>query len=140
YFLFRAEVDPPNIPPNGTYRISDLEMASRLSFFLWSSIPDDELLDLATRGRLKDPALLEAQVRRMLADRRSHDLVANFAGQWIGLRSLPGVTPDPTKFGNFDDQLRLAFRTETEMLFESILREDRNVLDLINADYTFVNE
>jgi uncharacterized protein DUF1592/uncharacterized protein DUF1588/uncharacterized protein DUF1595/uncharacterized protein DUF1585 len=140
YFLFRTEVDPANAPANGMYRISDLELASRLSFFLWSSIPDDELLNVATQGKLKDPAVLEQQVRRMLADRRSHELVTNFTGQWLGLRALPSVTPDKLLYWNFDDQLRIAFRTETELFFESILREDRNIIDLMNGDYTFVNE
>jgi len=139
-FLFRIERDPANIPPRTAYRLSDLELASRLSFFLWSSIPDDELLDVAIRGTLKRPAVLERQVRRMLADRRSDALVNNFAGQWLHLRNLSAVTPDPRLFPDFDDNLRRAFRRETELFFESIKNEDRSVLDLLRANYTFVNE
>jgi hypothetical protein len=120
--------------------LADLELASRLSFFLWSSIPDDQLITLASQGRLKEPAILEQQVKRMLADERSHALVKNFAGQWLLLRNLQSVQPDPNEFPNFDDNLRQAFRRETEMFFESMMREDRSVLDLINADYTFLNE
>jgi Protein of unknown function (DUF1592)/Protein of unknown function (DUF1588)/Protein of unknown function (DUF1585) len=134
------EQDPQGVAPNSAYPISDLELASRLSFFLWSSIPDDELLDLATKGKLKTPAVLEKQVRRMLADSRSSALVTNFAEQWLYLRNLSSTTPDMRLFPDFDDNLRRAFRTETEMFFESILREDRSVLDLLTANYTFVNE
>src|SRR5439155_10322408 len=111
-------------------RLSDLELASRLSFFLWSSIPDDELLDLAIRGKLKEPAVLEQQVRRMLADSRSRTLVTNFASQWLHLRNLASITPDMRLFPDFDDNLRQAFLQETELFFESIVREDRPVLDL----------
>ena len=139
-FLFRIEHDATNVAPGNAYRISDVELASRLSFFLWSSIPDDALLDLAERGRLKDPAVLEQQVRRMLADARAASLVTNFAAQWLHLRNLASVSPDLEKFPYFDENLRVAFRTETELFFESILREDRSVLDLLAADYTFVNE
>ena len=139
-FLFRVERDPGNVPPGAAYSISGLELASRLSFFLWSSIPDDELRDLAESGRLPDPAVLEQQVRRMLADPRSKALVSNFAGQWLYLRNLRAVAPDPEVFPYFDDNLREAFRQETELFFESMLREDRSVLDLLDADYTFVNE
>jgi hypothetical protein len=139
-FLFRVESDPVNVAAGSAYRISDLELASRLSFFLWSSIPDDELLDLAERGKLKEPAVLEEQVRRMLADSRSKALVNNFAGQWLYLRNLRTASPDPRLFPEFDDELRDAFRQETELLFESTLREDRSVADLLKADYTFVNE
>ena len=139
-FLFRVEQDPAGVAPNTTYRISDLDLASRLSFFLWSSIPDDELLDTAIQGKLRAPAVLEQQVRRMLADERSSALVSNFAGQWLYLRNLAAITPDMRLFPDFDDNLRQAFRQETEMLFESVLREDRNVLDLLRANYTFVNE
>ncbi len=117
-----------------------MELASRLSFFLWSSIPDDELLDLAARGELSRPDVLEQQVRRMLADERSRSLVSNFAGQWLYLRNLDSVIPDMRLFPDFDDNLRQALRQETELFFESILREDRSVLDLIKADYTFLNE
>ena len=111
-----------------------------MSFFLWSTIPDDQLITVASQGKLRDPAVLEQQVKRMLADDRSEALVKNFAGQWLMLRNLPNVQPDPNEFPNFDDNLRQAFRSETEMFFGSIMREDRNVLDLLNADYTFVNE
>jgi len=139
-FLFRVEPDPGGIPPNTVYRISDLELASRLSFFLWSSLPDDELLDVASAGKLHEPAVLERQVRRMLADSRSRALVSNFASQWLHLRNLASITPDMRLFPDFDDNLRQAFRQETELFFESILREDRSALDLLSAKYTFVNE
>jgi hypothetical protein len=139
-FLFRIERDPRNVPPNTAYRISDVELASRLSFFLWSSIPDEELLGLAVAGKLKDPPVLERQVRRMLADPRSQSLVTNFAGQWLYLRNLAAQNPDARMFPDFDDNLRQAFRRETELFFESIVTEDHNVLDLLRADYTFVNE
>lgn len=139
-FLFRMETDPASAAPGSMHPVSDLELASRLSFFLWSSIPDDQLITVASQGKLKDPVVLEQQVKRMLADDRSEALVKNFAGQWLLLRNLPNVQPDPNEFPNFDDNLRQAFRRETEMFFASIMREDRNVLDLLNADYTFVNE
>ena len=139
-FLFRIEQDPAGIAPNTAYKLSDTELASRLSFFLWSSIPDDELLTAATRGTLHQPAVLEKQVRRMLADDRSEALVNNFAEQWLYLRNLASVNPDARMFPDFDDNLRQAFRRETEMFFESIMREDRSVLDLLRANYTFVNE
>ena len=124
----------------GAYRISDLELASRLSFFLWSSIPDDELLDAAIRGVLSDSDELERQTRRMLADSRSFNLARNFAGQWLRLRNLEAVTPNARLYPDFDDNLRQAFRAETEMFFDSVLREDRSVVDLLSADYTFLNE
>jgi len=139
-FLFRVERDPAGIPPNTPYRISDLELASRLSFFLWSSIPDEELLRAAAAGTLHQPAVLERQVRRMLADARSHALVTNFASQWLRLRNLDAITPDTRLFPDFDDNLRQAFREETELFFESMLREDRSALDLLSAKYTFLNE
>jgi len=139
-FLFRVEQDPSGIPAGTPYRLSDLELASRLSFFLWSSIPDDELLDAAVQGKLKQPAVLEKQVRRMLADPRSEALVNNFAEQWLYLRNLASANPDARTFPDFDDNLRQAFRRETEMFFESIMREDRSVLDLLRANYTFMNE
>jgi mono/diheme cytochrome c family protein len=139
-FLFRIERDPPNVTPATAYGISDLELASRLSFFLWSSIPDDELLAVAERGALKAPAMLEQQVRRMLADARAKSLVTNFAGQWLFLRNLQKVIPDKKVFPYFDENLRVALQRETELLFESIVREDRSALDLLNADYTFLNE
>src|SRR5204863_5482311 len=139
-FLFRAEPDPPGAAPGTIYRLGDLELASRLSFFLWSSIPDEQLLSVAAQGKLKDPALVDQQVRRMLADRRADALIKNFAGQWLFLRNLQSHLSDNSAFPNFDDNLRQSFRRETEMLFESIVREDRSVLDLLNANYTFVNE
>jgi mono/diheme cytochrome c family protein len=139
-FLFRIERDPAPGTQPAVYRLSDLELASRLSFFLWSSIPDDELLDVAARGKLKDPAVLEQQVRRMLADSRSSALVSNFAAQWLHLRNLRAVTPDVNAFPEFDDNLRYAFQRETELFVESQLREDRSVSDLLTANYTFVNE
>jgi hypothetical protein len=139
-FLFRVEQDPPGIAANTSYRISDLQLASRLSSFLWSSIPDEELLDVAVANKLHEPAVLERQVKRMLADNRSRALVTNFASQWLHLRNLDSITPDMRLFPDFDDNLRQAFRQETELFFESILREDRSALDLLNARYTFVNE
>jgi hypothetical protein len=139
-FLFRFEYDPPKVAPGTVYRVSDLELASRLSFFIWSSIPDDALLDLAVKGRLKEPAVLEQQVKRMLADERARALGANFAGQWLYLRNMQSVKPDDDLFPDFDDNLRQSLKRETEMLFESIVLEDRTALDLLNANYTFVNE
>jgi len=139
-FLFRIEKDPANVAPNRSYRVSDIELASRLSFFLWSSIPDDELLDLAIAGKLHDSKVLEGQVRRMMADSRSSSLVNSFAEQWLYLRNLDAAVPDPRLFANFDDNLRAAFRRETELFFESIVKEDRNVTDLLGANYTFLNE
>ena len=138
-FLFRVEEDP-DVPADTIYRISDLELASRLSFFLWSSIPDDRLLDAAVAGTLHQPIVLEREVRRMLADPRSRALVDNFAAQWLHLRNLDSITPDMRLFPDFDDNLRQAFRQETELFFESMLREDRSALDLLNANYTFLNE
>jgi hypothetical protein len=139
-FLFRIERDPPTAAPGSIYRISDLELASRLSFFLWSSIPDDELLDLASAGRLQSAAVLEQQVRRMLKDERARALGANFAGQWLYLRNLRSLTPDADVFPDFDHNLREALQRETELLFESVVLEDKSVLTLLDADYTFVNE
>jgi hypothetical protein len=139
-FLLRVEKDPAGVAPGTAARIGDLELASRLSFFLWSSIPDDALIDAAARGELRRPKLLENQVRRMLRDRRAHSLVTNFASQWLQLRKLDSITPDLRLFPNFDDNLRQALRQETELFFASILREDRSILDLLAADYTFVNE
>ena len=139
-FVFRVERDPADAEPGTTYRVSDLELASRLSFFLWSSAPDDELLALAEGGRLRQPGILEAEVRRMLRDDRASALVDNFAGQWLHLRNVPHAAPDTRVFPDFDDNLRAAMRRETELLFETIVREDRSVLDLLGARYTFVNE
>jgi hypothetical protein len=128
------------VAPGAPYRLSDVDLASRLSFFLWSSIPDDELLELAEKGRLSDPAVLDQQVRRMLADSRSQSLVDNFAGQWLFLRNVGRVSPDPELFPDFNENLREAFRRETELFFASNVREDRPVAELMTADYTFVNE
>jgi hypothetical protein len=139
-FVFRMEFDPPDATPGSVHRISDLELASRLSFFLWSSIPDEELLAAAERGELAKPEVLNAQVRRMLADPRSQALVKNFAGQWLFLRNVAAIQPDSIAFPNFDENLRQAMRTETEMLINSTLREDRSVVDLLSTKYTFVNE
>ena len=139
-FLFRAEVDPPHLKPGTPYRITDIELASRLSFFLWSTVPDDELITLASKGKLRNPKALQAQVQRMLADPKSNTLVTNFASQWLTLRNLQSVVPDPALFPDFDNNLREGFIQETEMLVESVIKEDRNVVDLLNADYTFVNE
>jgi mono/diheme cytochrome c family protein len=140
HFLFRVEAEPTGLKPGTPYRVSDVELASRLSFFLWSSIPDDELLAVAEQKKLHEPVVLERQVRRMLADSRSESLVNNFAAQWLHLRNLDSITPDMRLFPDFDDNLRQAFRQETELFFESVLREDRSVLDLLRANYTFVNE
>jgi hypothetical protein len=139
-FLFRVAADPEGTAPNAAYRVSDLELASRLSFFLWSSIPDEPLLAAAEMNHLRDPAVLNAQVRRMLADPRSSALVTNFASQWLHLRNLDSAFPDMRLYPDFDDNLRQAFRTETELFFDSIIREDRNVVELLKADYSFLNE
>jgi len=139
-FIFRVERDPAGAAPGTPYRVSDVDLASRLSFFLWSSIPDDELLDLAARKQLRKPGVLEAQVRRMLADPRAQALVDNFAGQWLHIRNLRNTTPDKNDFPDFDDNLRQAFERELELFVGSIINEDRSVLDLMTADYTFVNE
>ncbi len=139
-FLFRVEQDPEGVPAHTAYRIPDLQLASRLSFFLWSSIPDDELLTVAANNTLHTPAVLDRQVKRMLADPRSRALIDNFAAQWLHLRNLDSVTPDMRGFPDFDDNLRQAFRRETELFFDSVLREDRSILTLLKADYTFLNE
>jgi Protein of unknown function (DUF1592)/Protein of unknown function (DUF1588)/Protein of unknown function (DUF1587)/Protein of unknown function (DUF1585)/Protein of unknown function (DUF1595)/Planctomycete cytochrome C len=136
-FIFRFEHEPADLRDGAVYRVSDLELASRLSFFLWSSVPDDELLRAAGAGRLSDPAVIEQQTRRMLADRRAQSMVNNVAGQWLLLRQLESVSPSTKEF---DGNLRWSFKRETELLFETMLREDRSVIDLINADYTFVDE
>jgi mono/diheme cytochrome c family protein len=139
-FSFRVERDPAGALPGTVYRISDLELASRLSFFLWSSIPDDQLLRVAGQGTLHTPAVLNQQVRRMLADEKADALVGNFAGQWLYLRNLKSLQPNSLEFPDFDDNLRQALQRETELFFRSIVREDRNVVDLMTADYTYLNE
>jgi hypothetical protein len=139
-FLFRAEVDPPGAARGSVYTISDIELASRLSFFLWSSIPDDQLLAVAEAGRLSDPVVLQAQVKRMLADSRSQALVKNFSGQWLFLRNVERIAPDTTTYQYFDENLRQALAKETELLIESQVREDHSVADLLSTDYTFLNQ
>jgi hypothetical protein len=139
-FVFRFERDPETLQNGAAHRVTDIELASRLSFFLWSSIPDEELLTAAEQGKLKDPAVLQQQVKRMLKDPKSQALISNFSGQWLFLRELRNRQPDLLLFPDFDDNLRQAFQKETELLFASIVREDRNIFDLMTADYTFVNE
>ncbi|MES2625445.1 MAG: DUF1592 domain-containing protein [Pseudomonadota bacterium] len=139
-FIYRIEDEPANLAANEIYQISDVDLASRLSFFLWSSIPDQELLDLAKAGKLSDDKVLEQQVSRMLEDPRSKAMTANFAGQWLALRNLESQVPVVDQFPDFDDLLRESFRVETEMLFDSLIRENRPVTELLTADYTFVNE
>ena len=139
-FLFRIEPDPPAVAAGASYRIDDLELASRLSFFLWSTLPDDQLVNLAVQKRLHDPAVLQQQVKRMLADPKANALISNFAEQWLFLRNLKTSAPNLDAFPDFDDNLRQAMKQETELFFGSIIREDRNVMDLLTADYTFVNQ
>ncbi len=139
-FIFRMEYDSPDAAPGSVHPLSDLELASRLSFFLWSSIPDEELLSIAERGELKDPDMLDRQVQRMLADPRSESLVSNFVGQWLFLRNIPRIQPDPYSFPDFDENLREALQRETELMVLSMLREDASVVDLLDSDYTFLNE
>jgi hypothetical protein len=138
-FLFRIEQDPANAAPGSVYRVTDLELASRLSFFLWKSIPDDELIEVAARGRLRNPAVLTQQVRRMLADQRASRWMTDFMGQWLLVRNAQTAEPDPTRFPEFDDTLRQAMVRETELFFENQVRENRSVFDLLRADYTFLN-
>jgi len=146
-FLFRTEFESPVVSgfsrtpsKSSIYRVSDLSLASRLSFFLWSSIPDDELLDLAEKNKLHEPAILAQQTRRMLADPRSQAFTSNFAGQWLSLRRLKDIVPDPFLYPDYGDTLALAFQKEAELFFDSIVREDRPLMDLLDANYTFVNE
>jgi mono/diheme cytochrome c family protein len=139
-FIYRGEPEPATLAAGKSYRVSDLALASRLSFFLWSSIPDDELIDVAAQGRLRDPLVLEKQVKRMLADPKSSALVSNFTGQWLSVRSLATSEPVVNIFPDFDDNLRLAFQKEIELFFTSVVQEDRSVVDLLDANYTFVNE
>ena len=139
-FVFRVERDPAGIAAGRPYALSDLELASRLSFFIWSSIPDEELLTVAEARRLRDPKTLARQIERMLADPKSQALVTNFAGQWLHIRNLRSATPDKNDFPHFDHTLRQAFERELELFVGSIIREKRSVLELLTADYTFVNE
>jgi hypothetical protein len=139
-FIFRAEFDAPGAVAGSVHRVSDMELASRLSFFLWSSIPDEELLLAAERGQLAQPALLQAQVRRMLSDPRSQALVRNFTGQYLFLRNIERIAPDTSAFPNFDENLRQSLAKETELVVESTLREDRSIADLLTTDYTFLNQ
>jgi hypothetical protein len=139
-FVYRGEPESPALVPGKSYRVGDLELASRLSFFLWSSIPDDELLNVAAQGKLKDSAVFEQQVKRMIADPRSEALVENFTGQWLNVRGMAAMEPVVNLFPDFDSTLREAFRRETELFFDSIVHEDRSIIDLLTADYTFVNE
>ncbi len=139
-FLFRFEGDPRDVPAGAVYQLGDVALASRLSFFLWSSVPDDELLNVASQGKLRDRAVLEQQVRRMLIDPRADALIENFAAQWLFLRNLKNFAPDLQIFPDFDDNLRQSMEEETRLFFQSIIREDRNVVELLTADYTFVNE
>jgi len=139
-FIFRVELDPADAAPGSARQVSDVELASRLSFFLWSSIPDDELLTVAESGKLRDPSVLESQVKRMMADQRSQALVKNFAGQWLFMRNIPAVQPDPAAFPTWDENLRAAMLKETELWLESQMRDDRSVVDLLKTDYTFVNQ
>jgi hypothetical protein len=139
-FIYRIEEEPALVAAGQAYRISDIDLASRLSFFLWSRGPDEALMAAARQGRLKDPAVLEQQVRRMLKHPNSRALAANFAGQWLNLRGLDGLSPVALIYPDFDDPLRQAMRTEVELIFDGIVREDRSILELLDADYTFVNE
>jgi mono/diheme cytochrome c family protein len=139
-FIYRGEAEPATLANNKSYRISDLELASRLSFFLWSSIPDDELIDVAAQNKLRDPLVLDKQVKRMLADKKSNALIANFTGQWLNVRGLAASEPVVNIFPDFDDNLRAAFQKEIELFFASVIQEDRSAIDLLDANYTFVNE
>jgi hypothetical protein len=139
-FVYRSEAEPSGVPAGKSYHVNDLALASRLSFFLWSSVPDDQLIDLAAQGKLKDPVVLAKQVRRMLADPKSEAMISNITGQWLGVRTLKSMEPVVNLFPDYDDNLRAAYQNEVELFFGSIVREDRSVLDLLTANYTFVNE
>ena len=139
-FLFRSTGDPPGLAPGDIYALDDFSLASRLSFFLWSSVPDDELLELAEARRLSEPAVYAQQVKRMLADARAYALVENFAAQWLFLRNLQSARPDVSAFPNFDENLRRDLSTESALLVQNVIQADRSVLDLLDADYTFLNE
>jgi hypothetical protein len=139
-FVFRFERTPPGVSPGTNFQISDLELASRLSYFLWSSAPDDQLITVASQGKLKDPAVFEQQVRRMLADPRSEALATSFAEQWLGLRNLRDLQPDVYVFPDWDNNLTQSMRRETQLFFDSIMHEDRNIVDFLTADYTFVDQ
>src|SRR5262249_26406780 len=140
HFIFRLEKEPPTAAPGSTYRVADVDLASRLSFFLWGTLPDQELLTLAEQNKLSAPGAIEKQAKRMLADPRSEALGTRFAAQWLRLQDIDKVHPDPNNYPNFDDNLAGAMRRETELFFNSLVREDRSLLDLYRADYTFVNE
>src|SRR5262249_40488659 len=142
HFLFRVELDPylPRPSPATVHPVTDYELASRLSYFLWSTMPDEELFAKARDGTLHKPDVLEAQVRRMLQDPRAQALVENFGDQWLGLRNLRTMTPDPAAFPGFDEPLRSAMLRETELFFGAVVKEDRGLLDFLDADFTFVNE
>ena len=140
HFLFRLEETPSGVRPGQNYRVSDVDLASRLSFFIWGSSPDAELLKVAGNGTLHTPAVLEKQVRRMLADPRGEAMATRFAAQWLRLQDVEKIHPDALLFPSFDNELAESYKRETELLFDSIVREDRNVLDLLTADYTFINE
>jgi hypothetical protein len=139
-FLFRIEQDPQDAQPGDMYAISDTELASRLSFFLWSSLPDEELLDLVERSSLREPGVLQQQVDRMMADSRADAFIKNFVGQWLYLRNLGGIYPDPASFPEFDENLRAAFQRETELFIDDQIRSDKSLLEMLSADYTFINE
>ncbi len=139
-FLYRVEPPPANAKPGSIYRLNGMELASRLSFFLWSSIPDEELLAAAQQGKLSEPAGLAQQVRRMLADPRSKTLTTNFAFEWLKIRDMDAMEPDPVVYPSFNAPLRAALRREMEMFVDSVFREDRSVVDFLSANYTFVNE
>src|SRR4029450_7974224 len=139
-FTYRIEEEPIRVRANQAYRISDIDLASRLSFFLWSSAPDAELLRVASQGRLKNPVVLEQQVRRMLKDSKAEALAVNFAGQWLNLRGLDASAPLPLIYPDFDYPLRQPMRPEVDLPFDTTVREDHNITELLTADYTFVNE
>jgi hypothetical protein len=139
-FIYRGEIEPATVATGKSYRITDLDLASRLSFFLWSSIPDDELIDVAAQNRLREPLILEKQVKRMLADKKADALISNFIGQWLSVRALATSEPAVNLFPDFDDNLRAAFQREMELFFGSVVHEDRSVVDLLDANYTYVNE
>src|SRR5207302_6585379 len=139
-FLFRIEHDPADAQPGAGYRLGDLELASRLSFFLWKSVPDDELLSIAAQGRLREPAVFSRQVTRLLHEPRATRWMNDFIGQWLLVRNIQAAEPDPNLFPDFDDTLRTAMQKETELFFETQVRENHGAIDLLQADYTFLND